>query len=334
MGTLIFGSGGGGAAGPDLSGDTVEPKYVRDTITFHDRDGNAQVGEIPNWSGTISPGASTDANKMEVAAATSKRHIKGGCYLHRDLELKAMPTGGVTYEIGQAKRSGESVYRKRVLFTKSAGYIAAGTDTVWAAPYTGDLNVAPGKNAKSLSTAGKWFLDDQTITVLGDSNLVKENIRNGVPIFGVTGTYAGTTYQTYNGVTTITPGSTTQYFQTAGKYVGSNLAVLAAPTPPTVQYSTPTVYPSGGTLTISCSGTTLLSFSLVIAAATSTAGQMVSCMGQTGSATGRCSVVNGSGNGVNVGNVASLVWNGNTVTVTLTGGYTFGGSYNAYLTYM
>lgn len=85
---------------------------------------------------------------------------------------------------------------KSVTPTVSAGYVSSGT--------AGTITVS-GSNTEQLTTKGATTYtpgtSDQTIssgtyltgtqTISGDSNLVATNIKNGVSIFGVTGSYSG-----------------------------------------------------------------------------------------------------------------------------------------------
>lgn len=73
--------------------------------------------------------------------------------------------------------------------TQSAGYVASGTKsatkqlTVQAAQ-----TITPGTSNKTIAS-GRYLTGTQTIK--GDSNLVADNIKSGVNIFGVAGTYEG-----------------------------------------------------------------------------------------------------------------------------------------------
>lgn len=73
--------------------------------------------------------------------------------------------------------------------TQSAGYVAAGTKkatkqlTVQAAQ-----TITPGTTNKTIAS-GRYLTGTQTIK--GDSNLVAGNIKSGVSIFGVAGTFEG-----------------------------------------------------------------------------------------------------------------------------------------------
>lgn len=74
--------------------------------------------------------------------------------------------------------------------TQTAGYVAAGTKsatkqlTVQAAK-----TVTPSTSNQTAVASGKYTTG--AVTVKGDANLVASNIKSGVSIFGVTGTYTG-----------------------------------------------------------------------------------------------------------------------------------------------
>lgn len=72
--------------------------------------------------------------------------------------------------------------------TIAAGQYLSAVQTISAVPAE-TKTITPGKNAQTVNpTLGKWF---SSITVNGDANLLAENIKQGVTIFGVTGTYTG-----------------------------------------------------------------------------------------------------------------------------------------------
>lgn len=73
--------------------------------------------------------------------------------------------------------------------TQSAGYVAAGTKTNTKQLTTqAAQTITPGTSNKTIAS-GRYLTGTQTIK--GDSNLVAGNIKNGVSIFGVTGTHSG-----------------------------------------------------------------------------------------------------------------------------------------------
>ena len=73
--------------------------------------------------------------------------------------------------------------------TQSAGYVSAGTKSSTKQLATEVAHtITPGTSDKTIA-AGKYLTG--TLTIKGDANLVAENIKSGVNIFGVAGTYDG-----------------------------------------------------------------------------------------------------------------------------------------------
>lgn len=62
-------------------------------------------------------------------------------------------------------------------------------------------------------------------TIKGDSNLIAGNIKKGITLFGITGTYESTTYDEYKGETTITPSTVSKTLETTNKLVKSNIVI-------------------------------------------------------------------------------------------------------------
>ena len=336
MGLLIFGTGGGGGTGTDLSADTVTPQQVRNPYTFHDAGGNARTGEIYNWDGTLLSGGSSDVNKMTVAASTNTRHLKAGCYLARDIELTAMPAGSATM----------SRENNVITLTKTAGYISAGTDTETIPTYAGGT-VTPSASAQTIQLTGKYNTGD--LVVATDSNLKAEYIRNGVSIFGVAGSYTGQSYSSYTGATSVTPSASNQTLQTGGKIVGSNIVVygdqnlksanirsgysifgIQGSYSGDVSVQTTSVTPSSTSLTVACNGTPYM-FGFV--GNTTTTGKVASGMGRSGYSTGRAYIAD-----YGAGNVLSVSWGSSYFTVSIASGYSYtfdtSKSYDVWIAYI
>lgn len=85
--------------------------------------------------------------------------------------------------------------------TQTAGYVTAGTKSATKQLTTqAAQTITPGTSDKTIAS-GRYLTGTQTVK--GDSNLVAENIKSGVEIFGVTGTHkGGTTVQTKTGTFT------------------------------------------------------------------------------------------------------------------------------------
>ena len=72
---------------------------------------------------------------------------------------------------------------------QSAGYVTAGTKSATKQLSTqAAQTITPGTEDKTIAS-GKYLTGNQTIK--GDSNLLASNIKNGVSIFGVSGSYSG-----------------------------------------------------------------------------------------------------------------------------------------------
>lgn len=73
--------------------------------------------------------------------------------------------------------------------TQSAGYVASGTKSATKQLTTqGAQTITPGTSDKTIAS-GRYLTGTQTIK--GDANLVADNIKSGVSIFGVAGSYEG-----------------------------------------------------------------------------------------------------------------------------------------------
>lgn len=128
--------------------------------------------------------------------------------------------------------------------TVVAGYVSSGT--------AGTITVS-GSNATELTTktaqtytptttnqtisSGQYLTGTQTI--LGDANLLAENIKDGVTIFGVTGTYTGGGGGTYTVTISLTNPRNSEGFSSFSIYeqlsadymdVGENLGHITSPT--------------------------------------------------------------------------------------------------------
>ena len=93
--------------------------------------------------------------------------------------------------------------------TQQTGYVSGGTKTATRQLSTqGARTITPGTSNQTIPS-GKYLTGTQTI--LGDSDLVASNIKSGVQIFGVTGTYSGQTgYETtifFNSGVTVSSGT-------------------------------------------------------------------------------------------------------------------------------
>lgn len=346
MGVLILGPSKRRGSDIDLSQDTIRPEFVLNGKTFHGPDGTPRVGTILNWDGTVLSGGGSGDNPHVIAPSLNARYIPAGRHLGKDVVLSPMPQGTATLS-----RDGNVV-----TLNKTAGHINGGTDSMAVPAYTGDNAVTPAALPLTLPVAGKYCPND--LVVRKPANLIASNIRSGVNLLGVEGSYAGASYDVYNGVTAITPGYSNQRFYTSGYYVNSNLLVYgdsnliasnirrgvsifgvsgsyegASATP-----STGTGSVSGGSPSLSISspsGTTLYMAGFILSSVPSSVNNLV-LAGEVrrGSSVGRNVVITSAGT-VAAGNNLSASFSGNTVTISISSPYVFfGSSYTAYICYL
>lgn len=113
--------------------------------------------------------------------------------------------------------------------TVSAGYVSSATSSTATVALTASVTtkaaatITPGTTAKEIA-AGTYLTGKQTIS--GDANLVAGNIKSGVSIFGVSGSYSGTTISNQN--KTITPTETEQSVSADSGYTGLGTVTIEA----------------------------------------------------------------------------------------------------------
>ena len=136
---------------------------------------------------TIPKASAPTLQSKTVSPSTSSQTVKpdSGYDGLSQVTVNAMPTATqATPSI-----SVDSAGKITASATQTAGYVAAGTKsatkqlTVQAAQ-----TITPGTSKKTIAS-GRYLTGTQTIK--GDSNLVAGNIKSGVSIFGVAGSYEG-----------------------------------------------------------------------------------------------------------------------------------------------
>ncbi|MBO4556509.1 MAG: hypothetical protein J5706_07085 [Elusimicrobiales bacterium] len=338
MGGFIFGSGSGGGSGGGLDWSQVNmaPQFGLAGKKFFDQNKQLREGTILNWDGTVLSGASTDSNKIIVVPATSAKHILGGRYLGRDIEIAAMEAGSAAMGI-----SGDTV-----TLTKQAGYIAAGSETLQVP--AGSATLSRNGNVVTLTKHAGYIAEgtaSETVPITTKTQTISSNGSTTItPPTGYVGlsqvnlTVAVPTQslsvQSNRSYGTISSNGSYTIYPSSG-YDAMSKATLTVSVLPNVGTGAGTVTTGDTTRTIniSCpSGYTLI-MAAFVASSVPGANYIVSGMVRYGSSTGRCDVQTSSG--VAVGNsLTSVSFSGRTVTITCSSSYSFNGAnYTAYVAY-
>lgn len=187
----------------DVTQDTVAADKLLQTYTATKNDGTKVTG-------TLVPSVAPTLQSKTVSPSTSQQTVSpdSGYDGLSSVTVNAMPSGSATtpattitanptISVSASGLITASVSgSKSVTPSVSAGYVSSGT--------AGTVSVS-GSNTQQLSTqsaqtitptttnqtiaSGKYLTGTQTI--LGDANLLAENIKKDVVIFGITGTYEG-----------------------------------------------------------------------------------------------------------------------------------------------
>ena len=204
------GSSGGSGSGVDVSGVTATAPDVIYGKVIVDSGGNPVVGSMPN-NGAVSQ---TVTSNGDVSIAQGYHNGSGKITVNVPSE-SSIPTDGTA--AASDVRSGETFYAGGVKKTgtmptvtlgtptitvssagkitasvsqASSGYVASATKTATQNLTTrAATTITPGTSKKTACASGVYTTG--AITVAGDTNLIADNIKSGVSIFGVTGTYGG-----------------------------------------------------------------------------------------------------------------------------------------------
>lgn len=201
---------GGGT--PVINSLNVTPSTSQQTFDSSSVDGYkpVTVAAMPSMTLPTSPAASATtgyASKATIGRSTSDQYINiptgynaGGAYY----KVNAVANGSVTAPSSiSGTNATVSTGNNTLTLTKSvsvtpnvttAGYISSGTAGNSSVSLTGSVTtkaaatITPSTSNQTIAS-GTYLTGTQTIS--GDANLIAENIKKDVTIFGTTGTYEG-----------------------------------------------------------------------------------------------------------------------------------------------
>ena len=177
------------------------------TVSVNVSGGGSTPDPMTLPTSTSSSATSGYTNKATISRLTSNQYLnippgylESGAYY----TISATPNGSVTAPASiSGSAASVSTGNNTLTLTKTvsvtpnvttAGYISSGTAGNSSVSLTTNITtkaaatITPGTTNQTIAS-GTYLTGIQTI--LGDSNLVASNIKSGVPIFGVTGSYTG-----------------------------------------------------------------------------------------------------------------------------------------------
>lgn len=186
----------GGAGGADLDVITAGAGDVLSGKVIVDKEGEPLAGTL-----TLT-GTAADSHVLagQTYYNTDAKTKRTGGMANRGAVSQALNAGGsytipAGYHNGAGKVTANSL-ASQTSANAAAGHILSGK-TAWVngAKVTGNIaslaaqTVAPGASAKTVSCSGKYMTGNVTVSAV--SNLTAANIKKGVTVGGVVGTYEG-----------------------------------------------------------------------------------------------------------------------------------------------
>lgn len=171
---------GGGSGSADLSFVTATASDILAGRTGADSSGNAVNGSMTNqgaWS-------TTKTSNGDVPIPAGFHNGSGKVSVNVSTSDGALDTPSISFNTANGKFTATSK-------VKTSGYIS--TSETKTASYTINTYLGgeytPTKASQTVSLTGKYCTGN--VVIKGDNNLIPANIKNGISIFGVAGSYTG-----------------------------------------------------------------------------------------------------------------------------------------------
>ena len=167
----------------ELAGKAAGGEQVTPEITINSANGliTATAG-----SKTSTYQLSTQAAKTITPSTSAQTAVESGKYITGAITVAAMPTATQATPSITIDSNGLIT----ATTTQTAGYVIAGTkSTTKQLAFQAAKTITPGTTDQTAVAAG--YYTGGAVTVQGDSNLIAGNIKSGISIFGVNGTFVG-----------------------------------------------------------------------------------------------------------------------------------------------
>lgn len=191
----------------DLTADTIVADKMPFGTTAHDASGAKIKGAAATGFTTIT--ANVESSSDSTSVYTHANAYKN-CYLEKGKE--------VGWNI-PASKFGDATAAdvvKGKTFTSSAGFMATGTyEPTSTEPTLQAKTVTPTATQQTV-TPDSGYDGLSQVTVAGDANLTPENIKEGISIFGITGTLAAAASDNNTEAYAIDPTNPVVSFKTSG----------------------------------------------------------------------------------------------------------------------
>lgn len=162
----------------DVSGLDAEAANVRSGKTFIGSAGTKETGSMTEYTGNV-----------KTITSNGYKYFNNGYYNGASVYVNVSSSGGTlgSPDISVDSSTGVITATSKV---SSSGYISSSSTKSGTLSQTTQAaqTITPSTSDKTISS-GVFLTGTQTIK--GDKNLVASNIKSGVSIFGVTGTYSG-----------------------------------------------------------------------------------------------------------------------------------------------
>lgn len=174
--------GSGSTDAPDLSGITAAAEDILAGKKSVDATGAEITGTMTNqgaWSTT-----KTSNGDVPIPAGFHNGSGKVSVNVSTSTSAGELDTPSISFD----KQLGRFTATSKV---KTSGYISTSDTTTKSYILTRYLGgeYTPTKESKTVSLTEKYCTGD--VVIKGDNNLIPENIKNGISIFGVAGSYTG-----------------------------------------------------------------------------------------------------------------------------------------------